>query len=69
MEIDRWALTRAEQFQAEVLKHYEVYEFHPVVAKLQARPEDFQALMAPLLAKIADPQARVATGLAVLRAA
>jgi isoleucyl-tRNA synthetase len=35
LEIDRWALTRAEQFQAEVLKHYEVYEFHPVVAKLQ----------------------------------
>jgi len=35
LEIDRWALTRAEQFQAEVLKHYEVYEFHPVVSKLQ----------------------------------
>ncbi|MBN8508178.1 MAG: isoleucine--tRNA ligase [Burkholderiales bacterium] len=35
LEIDRWALTRAEQFQAEVLKHYEAYEFHPVVAKLQ----------------------------------
>ncbi len=35
LEIDRWAVTRAEQFQAEVLKHYEVYEFHPVVAKLQ----------------------------------
>ena len=35
LEIDRWALTRAEAFQAEVLKHYEVYEFHPVVAKLQ----------------------------------
>jgi isoleucyl-tRNA synthetase len=26
---------RAAQFQAEVLAHYEVYEFHPVVAKLQ----------------------------------
>ena len=35
LEIDRWALSRAEQFQAEVLKHFEVYEFHPVVAKLQ----------------------------------
>ncbi|HPG77702.1 MAG TPA: isoleucine--tRNA ligase [Piscinibacter sp.] len=35
LEIDRWALSRAEQFQAEVLAHYEVYEFHPVVAKLQ----------------------------------
>jgi isoleucyl-tRNA synthetase len=35
LEIDRWALTRAEQFQAEVLQHFQVYEFHPVVAKLQ----------------------------------
>ena len=35
LEIDRWALARAAQFQAEVLAHYERYEFHPVVAKLQ----------------------------------
>ncbi|WP_290767930.1 isoleucine--tRNA ligase, partial [Aquabacterium sp.] len=35
LEIDRWALSRAAAFQAEVLAHYEVYEFHPVVAKLQ----------------------------------
>ncbi len=35
LEIDRYALTRAAEFQAEVLAHYEVYEFHPVVAKLQ----------------------------------
>ena len=28
-------MSRAAQFQAEVLAHYEVYEFHPVVAKLQ----------------------------------
>ena len=35
LEIDRWALARAAQFQDEVLAHYEVYEFHPVVAKLQ----------------------------------
>ena len=35
LEIDRWALARAAQFQAEVLAHYEIYEFHPVVAKLQ----------------------------------
>ena len=35
LEIDRWALARAAQFQAEVLQHFEVYEFHPVVAKLQ----------------------------------
>ncbi len=35
LEIDRWALARTAQFQAEVLAHFEVYEFHPVVAKLQ----------------------------------
>jgi isoleucyl-tRNA synthetase len=35
LEIDRYALARAAAFQAEVLAHYEVYEFHPVVAKLQ----------------------------------
>ena len=35
LEIDRYALSRAAQFQAEVLAHFEVYEFHPVVAKLQ----------------------------------
>ncbi len=35
LEIDRWALARAAQLQAEMLAHYEVYEFHPVVAKLQ----------------------------------
>jgi len=35
LEIDRYALARAAQLQTEVLAHYEVYEFHPVVAKLQ----------------------------------
>ena len=35
LEIDRYALARAAQFQAEVLAHYAVYEFHPVVNKLQ----------------------------------
>ncbi|RYF76420.1 MAG: isoleucine--tRNA ligase, partial [Comamonadaceae bacterium] len=35
LEIDRYALARAAQFQAEVLAHFERYEFHPVVAKLQ----------------------------------
>ena len=35
LEIDRYALARAQQLQAEVLAHYEIYEFHPVVAKLQ----------------------------------
>ena len=34
-EIDRYALARAKQLQAEILAHYERYEFHPVVAKLQ----------------------------------
>ena len=35
VEIDRFALSRLAQLQAEILAHYEVYEFHPVVAKLQ----------------------------------
>jgi isoleucyl-tRNA synthetase len=35
LEIDRYALARARRFQAEVLDHFKVYEFHPVVAKLQ----------------------------------
>jgi len=35
LEIDRHALARAAELQAEVLAHFEAYEFHPVVAKLQ----------------------------------
>lgn len=35
LEIDRYAMARAAEFQQEVLAHFEVYEFHPVVAKLQ----------------------------------
>ena len=35
LEIDRYALVRAAQFQEDILAHYKVYEFHPVVAKLQ----------------------------------
>jgi isoleucyl-tRNA synthetase len=35
LEIDRWALARAAELQAELLAHYERFEFHPVVAKLQ----------------------------------
>ncbi len=35
LEIDRYALNRAAQLQNDILAHYEVYEFHPVVAKLQ----------------------------------
>jgi isoleucyl-tRNA synthetase len=35
LEIDRWAMSRTAQLQAELLQHYEVHEFHPVVAKLQ----------------------------------
>ena len=34
-EADRYAISRAAQLQADVLAHYEQYEFHPVVAKLQ----------------------------------
>ena len=35
LEIDRYALARAAQLQADILAHYAVYEFHPVVSKLQ----------------------------------
>ena len=35
LDIDRYALSRAAQLQSDILAHYEVYEFHPVVAKLQ----------------------------------
>ncbi len=35
LEVDRYALSRAAQLQDEILAHYKVYEFHPVVAKLQ----------------------------------
>ena len=35
LDVDRWALARAAQVQSEILAHYEKYEFHPVVAKLQ----------------------------------
>ena len=35
LEIDRYALARASSFQQEILAHFEIYEFHPVVAKLQ----------------------------------
>ncbi len=35
LEIDRYALSRAAQLQADILAHYEVYEFHPAVSKLQ----------------------------------
>ena len=35
LEIDRYAISRASELQADILAHYTVYEFHPVVAKLQ----------------------------------
>jgi len=35
LEIDRFALSRAAQIQADILAHFKVYEFHPVVSKLQ----------------------------------
>ena len=35
LEIDRYAVAMSAELQREILAHYEVYEFHPVVAKLQ----------------------------------
>ena len=35
MEIDRYALAMTAQVQAEILAHYERYEFHPSMARLQ----------------------------------
>ncbi|HEY4082125.1 MAG TPA: isoleucine--tRNA ligase [Burkholderiaceae bacterium] len=35
LEVDRYALARMAEMQADVLAHYDRYEFHPVVAKLQ----------------------------------
>ncbi len=35
LEIDRYALARAAELQADILAHFDVYEFHPVVSKLQ----------------------------------
>ncbi len=35
LEIDRYAIADMAQLQQEILAHYEVYEFHPVISKLQ----------------------------------
>jgi isoleucyl-tRNA synthetase len=35
LEIDKFALSRAAQVQADIRAHFDVYEFHPVVSKLQ----------------------------------
>ena len=35
LSIDRYALARAAQLQETILGHFEKYEFHPVVSKLQ----------------------------------
>ncbi len=35
LEIDRYALARAHELQTEIIGHYQNYEFHPAVAKLQ----------------------------------
>jgi len=35
LEIDRYALAHLAELQRELLQHYQVYEFHPVIAKLQ----------------------------------
>ncbi|MFG5777681.1 isoleucine--tRNA ligase [Comamonas sp. J-3] len=41
LEIDQYALARAHQLQAEIIGHYQVYEFHPVVAKIQLFCSEF----------------------------
>ncbi len=35
LEIDRYALARTAELQAEILAHFQSYEMHPVVSKLQ----------------------------------
>jgi isoleucyl-tRNA synthetase len=35
LEIDRYAIARLDELQREVLEHLDVFEFHPVAAKLQ----------------------------------
>ena len=50
LEVDRYALSRAAELQADILRHYEVYEFHPVVSKLQVYcSEDLGAFYLDLL--------------------
>ncbi|TFW13239.1 isoleucine--tRNA ligase [Massilia arenosa] len=41
LEIDRFALANLDQLQREIQAHYEVYEFHPIVAKLQNYCSEF----------------------------
>jgi isoleucyl-tRNA synthetase len=36
LEIDRYAIANMAALQKEVLAHYDVYEFHPVISKLQS---------------------------------
>ncbi|MDY7575861.1 isoleucine--tRNA ligase [Actimicrobium sp. CCI2.3] len=35
LEVDRYALARITQLQAEIMAHYEIHEFQPVTSKLQ----------------------------------
>ncbi len=35
LEIDRYAIAGMAQLQADILQHYQSYEFHPVISKLQ----------------------------------
>lgn len=35
LEIDRWVVARTAQLQTDILKYYEQFEFHPIVAQLQ----------------------------------
>src|SRR3546814_4470998 len=48
LEIDLYALAMTAQMQAEVLAHYERYDFHPAVSRLQRSEEhtsELQSLM------------------------
>jgi isoleucyl-tRNA synthetase len=50
LEVDHYALCRAAELQADILHHFEMYEFHPVVSKLQVYcSEDLGAFYLDLL--------------------
>jgi len=36
LEIDRYAIANTAALQADILQHYQAFEFHPVIAKLQS---------------------------------
>jgi isoleucyl-tRNA synthetase len=36
LDIDRYAIASMDALQSEILRHYEIFEFHPVISKLQS---------------------------------